>query len=71
MLGYFINEVPHPVFKSKSVVKEGFYLGHLKAGEVIGIGFPYIHNVYKLSEFGDLMFRYHWDYCKLCQHLVD
>lgn len=65
----------HKVFLTKSDVQD------VVVGELIGIGYPYIHNVYRISNEGTLNFIYHFtkskegelhekSYCSCCNRPV-
>lgn len=60
MLGHFVDLVPHAIFRSKDVVQEGIALGYIVEGEQVGVGFPYLHNVYRVTKDGGLNFVYHF-----------
>ena len=57
---YYSAERPYLVVSSKAVVEDGINLGHLMPGDMVGVGFPFLHLVYRISEKGDLNFSYHY-----------
>lgn len=57
---YYMEDRPYPVVSSKVVALEGINLNHLTPGEHVGIGFPYLHSVYRISDKGELNFSYHY-----------
>lgn len=56
---YIHPNLDYFIATDKKTIWEGFVLGHIAVGEKVGVGYPYLHNVYRVGDNGDLRFSYH------------